>query len=386
MPSIRASEASSAAPAAPAPRPDWLTNLPPPEDRDAFGPDDVRQALASTVRSPRDMRIFLSPAADAFLEPMAQQAEEMTRRHFGRTISLYAPLYLSNHCTGGCAYCGFASDRSIPRKRLSFAEVDAEVTAMRRMGLDEILLLTGERGPHADYDYLCECVRRAARQCDAVTVEAFAMDTEEYEGLVAAGCVGVTLYQETYDPLPYARFHRWGPKRDYSRRLDAPERILRAGMRQVGIGALFGLRDPWTEAFDLYSHAVHLRRSFWRGGVSISFPRLRPEYGGFTAPFPVTDRDLARIIVAFRLMLPDVHLVLSTRESPAFRDGMAGLGISKMSVASRTTVGGYAAEQADTPGQFTLSDERDVVEFSAALRRRGLDPVFKNWDGVFCEA
>ncbi|MBN2452030.1 MAG: 2-iminoacetate synthase ThiH [Lentisphaeria bacterium] len=344
----------------------------------------MRRVVHGGVRNAEDMGALLSPAAAGQIEVLAARARDLTRRHFGRTIALYAPLYLSNFCSGGCVYCGYAADRDVPRRRLSLEEAESELRALRDRGIDEVLLLTGERGARADYAYLRDCVALASRYVDAVTVEAFAMDEKEYAGLVEAGCVGLTIYQETYDPELYARLHRWGPKRDFLWRLDAPARALAAGVRSVGLGALLGLSDPFAEALRLYRHADHLRRSFWRGGISVSFPRLRPEPGGFDAPCPVSDRDLARIVFAFRIALPDVPLVLSTRESPRFRDGMAGIGISKMSVASRTTVGGYAhGPLPDDHGQFRVSDERTVPEFCRALRERGLDPVFKNWDMVF---
>ena len=209
------------------------------------------------------------------------------------------------------------------------------------------------------------------------------MTGDEYRELAEAGCTGITLYQETYDIGLYRRLHRWGPKRDYASRLEAPARALSAGMRTAGIGALLGLGDPVREAICLFDHAVTLRKAFWREGVMVSFPRLCSETGGFAPDHPVDDRLLARIIFAFRICMPDIPLVLSTREKPSFRDGMAGVGISRMSVASRTTVGGYRDNTSATTGQFDVNDERDVLAFCRALRRNGLDPVFKNWDSVF---
>jgi 2-iminoacetate synthase len=337
-------------------------------------------------------RAFLSllrevPPVD--LETMARRAQSLTRRHFGRTIALYAPLYLSNVCTGGCAYCGFASDRRQPRRRLEIAELAEEFAALKAMGLEQVLLLTGERAPQADFGYVRACVQAAARVFHEVTIETFPMTTQEYAWLADAGCVGVTIYQETYDREAYARWHRWGPKRDYAARLDAPARALAAGMRAVGVGALLGLAEPAADTLALLRQVRALQDRYWRAGVSVSFPRLRPEAGGFQPPHRVTDAWLAQLIFAFRLALPETPLVLSTREAPAFRDAMAGVGICRMSVASRTTVGGYgsAAREQDEPAaaaQFAVADHRDVATFCAALRRRGLDPVFKNWDAAYC--
>ena len=345
---------------------------------------DVRRALRTAHPRPADFAALLSPAAGSRLEDMAQQARRLTLRHFGKNITLYVPLYISNHCANGCAYCGFAADRRYPRRHMTPDEIRLELAAIRRLGFDEILLLTGERGPHADFDYLRAAVAMAAEIFHLVTVEAFPMDQAEYRGLALAGCQGITIYQETYDPETYIQVHRWGPKRDYQRRLNTPELALAAGMRTVGLGALLGLVEPRRDAVSLFLHVQELQRRFWRAGFSISFPRLRPETGGFIPPHPVNDRLLAQIIYAFRICLPDVPLVLSTREGPAFRDGMAGVGINKMSIASRTTVGGYQGETREANGaQFQISDHRDIAEFFRMLRSKGLEPVFKSWDRTF---
>jgi len=268
---------------------------------------------------------------------------------------------------------------------LTPAELEAELSALKTLSIEEILLLTGDRTAVADYPYVRDCVRLAAARFPNVAVEVFALSADEYRGLSAAGCSAVTLYQETYDPVRYEQTHLSGPKRDYLNRLDAPARALAGGMRAVSLGALLGLGQPLFDLLCLYQHATHLRRAFWKGGVAISFPRLRPEAGGSTADFPVDDNFLAQAIFAFRICLPDVPLTLSTRESPRFRDGMAGLGISKMSVASRTTVGGYDLETLPSGAQFDINDHRGVAAFCAALQAKGLQPVFKNWDAAYRE-
>ncbi len=352
-------------------------------DRSEVSEADVEAALDARDPSERDLCVLLSPAAERFLERMAGRAAMLTRAHFGRTVSLYVPLYLSDYCSGGCVYCGFAADRKQARHRLEADQIVAEMDAVRAMGFEEILLLTGERTPMADYGYLRGAVREAAARFAAVTVEAFPMTTEEYRGLAEAGCVGVTLYQETYDPERYAQLHRWGPKRDYAGRLEAPERVLAGGMRQVGLGALLGISDPVPDALCLYRHVKHLGRRYWQAGITVSFPRVCAQPGGYTPAFPVSERYLAQIIFAFRICLPDVPLVLSTREGARFRDGIAGIGISKMSAGSRTTVGGYRVHSESPDGQFHVNDPRGVEEVCAALRTKGLEPVFKNWDRTY---
>lgn len=348
-------------------------------------PRDVERAIACESPGPPELAAMLSPAGAPLVEAMAIRALALTRRHFGRTVSLYAPLYLANHCGNGCAYCGFASDRPQRRLRLEPAEAAAEMDAIGATGIDDLLLLTGERDARSDFGYLRECVSLAAERFDHVGIETFPMSTGEYAELADSGCSAVTIYQETYDPARYDDLHRWGPKKDYAGRLDAPSRAMAAGIRTVGLGVLLGLSDPAEDALRLLDHALRLRRDHWRSGITLSFPRIRPEAGGFVPPFPVDEAMLARIVFAFRIVIPDVPLLLSTRERPGFRDGMAGIGITKMSAGSRTTVGGYSDKEAADAGQFRVSDERCVAEVCGMLRSRGLDPVFKHWDRVFHE-
>ncbi|MGZ8430072.1 MAG: 2-iminoacetate synthase ThiH [Candidatus Deferrimicrobiaceae bacterium] len=363
-------------------RPAWLDPSPWPDGRGTT-PADVERALGCEEPGPRELAVLLSPAAHSFIEVMAQRARALTQRHFGRTISLYTPLYLANYCTNGCAYCGFASDRAQPRRRLEPPEVEKELTILKEMGFEEVLLLTGERTTHADFNYLLDCVSLAARRFHSVGIEVFPMTTREYFLLAEAGCSGVTIYQETYDLRQYDRLHRWGPKKEYLDRLEAPSRAMEAGMRTVGLGVLLGLSDPVSDAVCLLRHVGHLQRIHWKSGITLSFPRLRPQAGNYQAEFPVDEAWLARLVFAFRIVLPDVPLLLSTRERSEFRDGMAGIGISKMSAGSRTTVGGYGGSERTTGGQFEVSDLRSVPEIRAMLRTRGLMPVFKNWDSVF---
>jgi 2-iminoacetate synthase len=346
---------------------------------------DVRRALGASQPGEEEFAALLSASADTLLEDMAVRARELTRHHFGRTLSLYIPLYLSDYCSGGCVYCGFAADRPQQRSRLAPDAIVRELEAIKAMGFDEVLLLTGERTPYADLEFLRQAVQSAAQRFAAVTIEAFPMQAEEYRVLSREGAIGVTVYQETYEPVQYEHMHRWGPKRDYANRLETPVRVLEGGMRTIGLGALLGLSDPFYDTISLFRHAMHVRRRFWQSGVSISFPRVCAQEGGYTPPYTVDDRMLARIIFAFRICMPDVPLVLSTREAPGFRDGMAGVGINKMSIASRTTVGGYQTPVESPDGQFHVNDDRDIETFCAMLKGKGLEPVFKNWDKVYRE-
>jgi 2-iminoacetate synthase len=346
---------------------------------------DVQRAIHANAPSEKTLAALLSPQAANYLEPMAQRALSITRQHFGRTIKLYTPLYLSNYCNGGCLYCGIAADRRAKRAVLSEAQLRHEMAAIKRMHLEELVLLTGERMPEADVSYLEQCVSIAAEYIHNVNIEVFPMTEAEYRRLADAGCTGVTLYQETYDQAVYEKMHRWGDKRDFFGRLEAPDRALRGGLRTIGIGALLGLADPRFDLLCVYRHAKYLLKHYWQAGISISFPRIQPQLGGFTPNHPVDEEMLAQFIFAMRICLPEIPLVLSTRESRRLRDGMAGLGISKMSVASRTTVGGYSEDSEESTEQFEISDERNIPEFCKMLRAKGLEPVFKNWDATYRE-
>ncbi len=367
----------------PASLPEWLN--PEPWLSQQFTATDVERAIGAESPGERELAALLSPAAIEFLEPMARRAQSITRRHFGRTIQLYTPLYLSNFCNGGCLYCGIAGDRRAKRSVLNETHLRHEMEAIKAMHLEELVLLTGERMPEADLPYLRDCVAIAAEHIHNVNIEVFPMAESEYRQLADAGCTGVTLYQETYDQTVYEKMHRWGDKRDFFNRIDAPDRALRGGMRTVGIGALLGLADPRFDMLCTYRHAKYLLKNYWKAGVSISFPRIQPQLGGFEPDHPVDEKMLAQYIFALRICLPEVPLVLSTREPQHVRDGMAGLGISKMSVASKTTVGGYSDDTEESTEQFEISDGRNIPEFCEMLRSKGLEPVFKNWDATYRE-
>lgn len=363
--------------------PDWLD--PTPWHNRSYTAAEIERAINCSEPSERELAALISPEAAAYLEPMAQRAQAITKRHFGRTISLYTPLYLSNFCNGGCLYCGLAADRRAKRAVLNEAQLRHEMSAIKAMHLEELVMLTGERMPEAGVSYLRDSIAIAAEYIHNLSIEVFPMAGSEYRELAEAGCNSVTLYQETYDPVVYEKMHRWGDKRDYNFRIDAPDRALQNGFRSIGIGALLGLADPTYDMLCVYRHAKHLLKNFWQAGVSISFPRIRPQMGGFVADFPVDEKMLAQYVFAMRICLPEIPLVLSTREPVRVRDGMAGLGITKMSVASKTTVGGYSDDSEESSAQFEISDERNIPEFCAMLRSRGLEPVFKNWDSTYRE-
>ena len=343
---------------------------------------DVQRALASEQLSNDDYMALLSPAAENFLEEMAQKAHAITLRRFGRTILLYAPIYLSNECHNGCLYCGFAVHNKVPRRTLNLDEVEQEARILHNSGFRHILLLTGEAPGLIGNDFIAAAAKRIRPFFSSIGIEVYPMETTGYKEMVDAGIDALTIYQETYDPELYAQLHPSGRKRNYRFRLETPERAGEAGLRRIGIGFLLGLGDFRSEAFFAGLHGRYLAHHYWRTLLSVSFPRLRPAEGGFQPPNPVSDRKFVQLMCAMRLLLHDAGLVLSTRESAELRDNLLPLGITQMSAGSCTAPGGYAEKDSATE-QFAIDDDRTPAEIADFLRIRGYDPVWKDWDGAF---
>ena len=343
---------------------------------------DVARSLARQHRTLDDFAVLLSDAADRHLEQMAQLAHDTTVRRFGRTIHLFAPLYLSNECVSTCTYCGFSAGNEIARRTLTPDEVLAEALELTRRGFRHLLLVAGEHARIVSKDYLVECVRLLSPHVPSLSIEVQVWDTATYRRLVEAGCDGLVVYQETYDRATYGDVHLKGKKRNYDWRLAAPDRGAEAGMRRLGIAALLGLHDDWRfEALAVAAHARALVRRWWRSEVTVSLPRLRPAAGGFEPADPVDDRSFVQTLCALRLTLPDVGVVLSTREEPAFRDAVLRLGVTHMSAGSHTEPGGYAGPS-DAEQQFEVADTRTPAEVASVLRAAGYDPVWKDWERV----
>lgn len=337
---------------------------------------DVRRAIAQDRLGPTDYLTLLSPEAEICLEEIAQKAHRLTVRHFGRTILLFTPIYVANHCENQCLYCGFSAKNKLHRTQLSLEELAAEAEVIARTGLKHILLLTGESRYHTPVSYITDCIKVLKGFFTSISIEIYALTEAEYGELIAAGVDGLTIYQETYDRDTYAYLHPAGPKRDYSFRLDAPERGCRAGMRTVNTGALLGLSDWRREAFLAGLHADYLQRNYPDVEISISPPRMRPHVGGFQPSINVTDKNLVQYVTAFRLFMPRSGITLSTRESASLRDNMIRLGVTKMSGGACTAVGGRLH---DETGQFQIADERSVEEMARMLYERGFQPVYKDW-------
>lgn len=345
---------------------------------------DVQRALAAEQIDNRDFMALLSPAAGNFLEEMAQKAHAITLRRFGRTILLYAPLYLSNECHNSCLYCGFSVNNPIPRRTLTLDEIERDARILHDQGFRHILLLTGEAPGKVGNDFIAAAAERIRPLFSSISIEVYPMETAGYKEMVAAGVDGLTIYQETYDPELYKQLHPSGRKRDYNFRLETPERGGAAGLRRIGIGFLLGLGNFRSEAFFAGLHGRYLMHHYWRTLLSVSFPRLRPAEGGFQPLNPVSDRQFVQLMCAMRLLLNDAGLVLSTRESAELRDNLLPLGITQMSAGSCTAPGGYAEENSATE-QFTIDDDRTPAEIAKILQARGYDPVWKDWDEAFLQ-
>ena len=350
-------------------------------------PASVSRAIAvSQADEPlriEDLAALLSPAARPQLETMAREAQRLTLMHFGRTIQLYAPVYVSNVCRSNCVYCGFKPEGGEGvRATLTEAEMRLEYEVLSSRGFRHLLLVSGEAPTVASPEYLAECVRIAREYFPSVSVEVYALTDEEYFLLCEAGLEGVTLYMETYDRDQYARMHRAGRKRDYDFRLESYERAGRAGARKLNLGILLGLFNWREDVCWLAIHARYLQRACWRSSIALSFPRLRNVPDGFAVPSPVGDAHLVQIILALRMFLPESGFTLSTRESASLRDRLIPLGITQMSAGSSTRPGGYAARGDETLEQFAIDDARSPEVVAEAIRQAGYAPVWKDFDSA----
>jgi len=350
---------------------------------------------------------LLTPKTDEQLDALAVRARELTFRYFGRTMRLFAPLYLSNECINSCRYCGFSRENSILRVTLSVEEVVKEGQHLAREGFRQLLLVAGEHPKFVSGDYLAECIRALRDNFPSIAIEVGPMETEAYIPMVAAGAEGLVVYQETYNRAVYAEVHAAGPKRDFDWRLQCPERGYDAGFRRIGIGALIGLA-PWREdAIALAAHLEYLLKRCWKSSITVSVPRLRPAAGEFRPLFPMNDRDLVQLVAALRVTFPQVGIVLSTREHAELRDLLTTVGVTMMSAGSHTEPGGYThqgqahihrtvrgriippevpiTDSEIATGQFEISDSRSPQEIANILRQHGLEPVWKDWDTALSE-
>ena len=345
---------------------------------------DVIRALRAEKCDIEDFMALISPAAGCYLETMAQLSQRYTYQRYGKTMSMFIPLYLTNSCINSCLYCGFHAENHTPRTILTPEQIEAECRAIKALApFENILLVTGENPYRAGVEYISEAVRIAKRYFANVKIEVMPLNTPDYKSLKEQGLNGVICFQETYNRSRYNIYHPRGMKANFEWRVNAPDRMGQAGVHSIGMGVLIGLEDWRTDVAMLAYHLRYLERHYWRTRYSVNFPRLRPaENGGFQPNVVISDRELAQLTFAFRIFDHDVDISYSTREVANFRDNMATLGVTTLSAGSKTDPGGYATYPQSLE-QFSVSDDRSPSEVASALRRLGREVVWKDWDRTF---
>jgi 2-iminoacetate synthase len=348
---------------------------------------------------------LIAPTSNEQLEAMAAESQKLTRRNFGKTMRLFAPLYVSNECVNNCTYCGFSRDNPILRTTLTIEQVVTEARHLHSLGFRNILLVAGEHPKFVSDGYLQNCIDAIKSFIPTVAIEVGPMEDHQYAEIVDHGGEGLIVYQESYQREVYSKLHTAGPKKNFDWRLECPERAYAGGFRRIGIGALFGLA-PWRqEAVALAAHLEYLYKHCWKASFSVAFPRMRPYAGNYEyAPDPdlfLDDRAFVQLTAAFRICFPCVNIVLSTREPAKFRNSMLGLGVTHMSAGSQTEPGGYTGAghddlhltikgrrvEIDEPKpcqkateQFTIDDKRSPSQISDLLQSKGYETVWKDWD------
>lgn len=350
--------------------------------------DDVLRVLAkasnpSARLTPEEFAVLISPAADEFLERMAQLSHRYTQQRFGNVISMYIPMYVSNACTNKCVYCGFNYDNPMPRTILTMEQVKAECEAIRKLGpFENILIVSGEFPSKCGIDYLENVLRVCRPYFNNMTIEVQPLRAREYERLTHSGLNGVTCFQETYHRGAYKMYHPHGMKSHYEWRLNGYDRMGEAGVHKIGLGVLLGLEEWTADIVMMARHLRYLQKKYWRSRYSVNFPRMRPSESGYQPKSIISDRELAKLTCAFRLFDHDVDISFSTRESPEYRNHLLPLGVTSMSAGSQTEPGGYVSTP-EALEQFEVSDNRTPADVTKAITDAGIQVVWKDWDAVF---
>ena len=342
---------------------------------------DVEAALAKDALSVADFQALLSPAAEPYLEQIALRARDATRRHFGNSVTMFTPVYISNYCENLCIYCGFNCRNKIHRAQLNAAEIEREYAHIAESGLQEVLILTGESRNMSGVKYIGEACELARKYFKVVGVEVYPMNTDEYRYLHECGVDYVTVFQETYNSVAYERLHLAGHKRVFPYRFYAQERALMAGMRGVGFAARLGLDDFRRDSFATGLHAYLLQQKYPHAEIALSCPRLRPIINNDRInPRDVHERQLLQVICAYRLFLPFARITISTRERAGFRDHVITLAATKISGGVSVGIGGHSeSDVAKGDEQFEISDGRSVQEIFDAIVRMGMQPVMSDY-------
>ena len=340
---------------------------------------DVERALNKSKRDLEDFKALISPAAAPYLEQMAQISHRITQKRFGKTVQLYAPLYLSNECQNICTYCGFSYDNKLRRKTLSGVEMLQEAAYLKEQGFEHVLLVTGEATKTVGVDYLRDAIRLLRPHFANISIEVQPLDEFEYKLLAAEGLYAVLVYQETYHKDNYKAYHPKGKKSNFDYRLATPDRLGGAGIHKIGLGVLIGLEDWRADNFFTALHVGYLERKFWQTRYSISFPRLRPATGLIEPKVVISDKELVQLICAWRIFNEEIELSISTRENEVFRNHVIKLGATTMSAGSKTNPGGYAVEP-ESLEQFEIDDSRSVAEVKQMIEGNGYKAVWKDWE------
>lgn len=356
-------------------------------DYSSYTAKDVRAALDHETCSIEDFKALLSPAAEPFLEEMAQKAREETSKHFGNTVYLFTPLYIANYCENYCVYCGFNCYNHINRMKLSIEQIEHEMKVIADSGMEEILILTGESRSQSNVEYIGEACKLARKYFRMVGLEIYPVNTDEYRYLHECGADYVTVFQETYDTEKYETLHLMGHKRVWPYRFDAQERALRGGMRGVAFSALLGLSDFRKDALASALHVYYLQRKYPHAEMSLSCPRLRPIINNEKInPLDVGETQLCQIICAYRIFLPFVGITVSSRESASFRDGIVKIAATKVSAGVSTGIGDHESKYTgkETEGgqgdeQFEIEDGRSFDKMYEDIAKEGLQPVLNDY-------
>lgn len=356
-------------------------------DYNAYTAKDVKAALEHETCTVEDLKALLSPAAEPFLEQMAQRARTETSKHFGNTVYLFTPLYIANYCENYCVYCGFNCYNHIQRMKLTQEQIEHEMKVIAESGMEEILILTGESRAQSDVAYIGEACKLARKYFRMVGLEIYPVNTDEYRYLHECGADYVTVFQETYDTDKYETLHLLGHKRVWPYRFDAQERALRGGMRGVAFSALLGLSDFRKDALASALHVYYLQRKFPHAEMSLSCPRLRPIVNNDKiSPMDVHEKQLCQIICAYRIFLPFVGITVSSRESARFRNGIVKIAATKVSAGVSTGIGDHeskysgkepAGKQGDA--QFEIDDGRSLDQMYQDIAEEGLQPVLNDY-------
>ena len=342
---------------------------------------DVKRALMKGHLEIEDFAALLSPAAEPYIEQMAQKAKQETAKHFGNSVYMFTPIYISNYCENYCVYCGFNCHNHIHRMKLNTEEIEKEMAAIAKTGLEEILILTGESRTQSDVSYIGEACKIARKYFKMVGIEVYPMNSDEYAYLQKCGADYVTVFQETYDSDKYETLHLAGHKRIFPYRFNAQERALKGGMRGVAFAALLGLADFRKDALATGLHAYYIQRKYPYAEISFSCPRLRPIVNDATInPKDVHEKQLLQIMCAYRLFMPFAGMTISTRERAEFRNHVIGMTATKISAGVSTGIGSHSDEVEEKgDDQFEIADSRNVDEVFAAIKEQGLQPVMNDY-------